>query len=195
MMATSYWSPDGKPISANQMVERLFGELPRFFKDEDELRKIWSRPDTRKALMQGLSEKGFGGDQLAEISRMINAENSDVFDVLAYIAFALAPVTRSERVQARKGAILARYDDKLQAFLDFVLAQYVEQGVGELDQEKLSDLLQLKYHTVADAADQLGGIPVIRDTFVGFQQYLYANVGSQETPSPAITLEGPASAQ
>src|SRR5262249_53552997 len=115
--------------------------------------------------------------------------------VLAYIAFALAPVTRLERVHARKSAILARYDDKLQAFLDFVLAQYVEQGVGELDQEKLSDLLQLKYHTVADAADQLGGIPVIRDTFVGFQQYLYANVGSQETASTAITLEGPASAQ
>ena len=45
MMATSYYSPDGRPISANQMVENLFGELPRFFKDEDELRKIWSRPD------------------------------------------------------------------------------------------------------------------------------------------------------
>ena len=99
MMATSYWSPDGKPISANQMVEKLFGELPRFFKDEDELRRLWSKPDTRKALLQGLAEKGFGSDQLTEISRMINAENSDVFDVLAYIAFALAPITRSERVE------------------------------------------------------------------------------------------------
>src|SRR6185437_1424967 len=107
MMATSYWSPDGKPISANQMIEKLFGELPRFFKDEDELRKLWSKPDTRKALLQGLSEKGFGADQLAEISRMINAENSDVFDVLAYIAFALAPLTRSERVEATRGDIVA----------------------------------------------------------------------------------------
>ncbi len=104
---------------------------------------------------------------------MIDAENSDVFDVLAYIAFALAPITRSERVEARKRDILARYDARLQSFLDFVLAQYVRQGVGELDQEKLGDLLQLKYHTVTDAADQLGGVPAIRDTFVGFQQYLY----------------------
>ena len=101
MMATSYWSPDGKPISGNQMIEKLFGELPRLFKDEDELRQVWSKPDTRKSLIQSLAERGFGGDQLAEISRMINAENSDVFDVLAYIAFALAPVSRSERVQAR----------------------------------------------------------------------------------------------
>jgi type I restriction enzyme, R subunit len=173
MMATTFWSPDGRPISAAQFVERLFGELPQFFKDEDELRRIWSRPDTRKALLASLAEKGFSGEQLAEISRMINAERSDLFDVLAYIAFASPPITRSERVEDRKGGILSRYDDKLQAFLDFVLAQYVKQGVEELDQEKLAGLLQLKYHSVADAADQLGGVSVIRDTFIGFQQYLY----------------------
>jgi type I restriction enzyme R subunit len=182
MMATTFWSPDGKPISAAQFVERLFGELPQFFKDEDELRRIWSRPDTRKALLASLAEKGFSGEQLAEISRMINAEKSDLFDVLAYIAFALAPITRLERVEARKGNILSRYDEKLQAFLDFVLAQYVKQGVEELDQEKLASLLQLKYHSVADAADRLGGVPVIRDTFIGFQQYLYEESGSTRGP-------------
>ncbi len=174
MMATTFWSADGKPISAAQFVEKLFGELPHFFKDEDELRRIWSKPDTRKALLQSLADKDFGPEQLSEISKMINAEKSDVFDVLAYIAFALAPVTRSERVESRKSDILARYEPKLQAFLDFVLAQYVMQGVGELDQEKLGNLLELKYHTVSDAADQLGGVPLIRDTFIGFQQYLYS---------------------
>ena len=66
MMATTFWSPDGKPMSAAQFVERLFGELPRFFKDEDELRALWSQPDTRKALLDGLAEKGFGGEQLAK---------------------------------------------------------------------------------------------------------------------------------
>jgi type I restriction enzyme R subunit len=97
---------DGKPISANQMIEKLFGELPRFFKDEDELRRLWSEPGTRRALLESLAEQGFGAEQLAEISRMINAEKSDVFDVLAYIAFALAPITRSERVAGRKDGIL-----------------------------------------------------------------------------------------
>jgi type I restriction enzyme, R subunit len=174
MMATTFWSPDGKPISANQMIEKLFGELPRFFKDEDELRKIWSRPDTRKALLESLGEKGFGSDQLAEISRMINAEKSDIFDVLAYIAYALAPITRSERVETHRAGIFSRYDENLQVFLDFVLGQYVAQGVGELDQEKLGALLQLKYHTIDDAASQLGSVPLIRDTFLGFQQHLYA---------------------
>ena len=173
MMATTFWSPDGRPISAAQFVEKLFGELPQFFKDEDELRRLWSRPDTRKALLLSLGEKGFAGEQLAAISRMINAEKSDLFDVLAYIAFALAPITRSERVETRRADIFPRYDAKLQVFLDFVLAQYVKQGVGELDQEKLGALLELKYHTIDDAAEELGSISAIRDAFVGFQEYLY----------------------
>jgi type I restriction enzyme R subunit len=173
MMATTFWSPDGKPISAAQFVERLFGELPHFFKDEEELRRIWSRPDTRKSLLNALAEKGFSGEQLSEISRMINAEKSDLFDVLAYVAFALAPITRAQRVETRRSEIFLRYESKLQAFLDFVLRQYVKEGVGELDQEKLGTLLELKYHTIDDAAAQLGGVPTIRDTFIGFQRYLY----------------------
>ena len=99
------------------MVEKLFGELPRFFKDEDELRRLWSKPDTRKALLEGLADKGFGLEQLAAFSLIINAEKGNVFDVLAYIAFALTPITRSERADTHKANILARYDKKLQSFL------------------------------------------------------------------------------
>jgi type I restriction enzyme R subunit len=173
MMATTFWSPDGKPMSATQFIERLFGELPELFKDEDELRALWSQPDTRKALLESLSEKGYGEEQLREIRRMIDAERSDLYDVLAYIAFALAPITRQERVETRRARIFSGYDDKLQAFLGFVLAQYVKEGVGELDSAKLPDLLELKYHTVSDAAEHLGGVGVVRNAFVGFQRRHY----------------------
>ena len=105
MMATTFWSPDGKPMSAAQFVERLFGELPELFKDEDELRALWGRPDTRKALLEGLAEKGYGDEQLTAIRGMIDAENSDLYDVLAYIAFALAPISREERVTIHKSRI------------------------------------------------------------------------------------------
>ena len=122
-----------------------------------------------------MSEKGFGDAQLTEIGRLIDAEKSDLYDVLAYIAFALSPITREERVRTRKGNIFAQYgDDKLRAFLDFVLAEYVKEGVGELDQSKLTPLLELKYRAVSDAARELGGIAKIRDTFIGFQKHLYA---------------------
>jgi type I restriction enzyme, R subunit len=120
-----------------------------------------------------LSEKGYGDEQLDEIKRMIDAEHSDLFDVLAYIAFALSPISREQRVTNHKGNIFSHYDYKQQAFLDFVLAQYIKEGVQELDQAKLPGLLELKYHAVSDAAAELGGIPAIRDVFIGFQRYLY----------------------
>ena len=173
MMATTYWSADGKPISANQMIENLYGELPRLFKDEDELRKLWCRPDTRKTLLQALSEAGFGHDWLAEVAKLINAEKSDVFDVLAYVAYAKPPISRQERAESHKGIILGRYEDKLRAFLEFVLGQYVIQGIQELDREKLGALLDLKYGSVNDAIETLGDAGAIADTFVGFQRYLY----------------------
>ena len=173
MMATTFWSPDGKPMSAAEFIERLFGELPELFKDEDELRALWSQPDTRKALLESLADRGYSGEQLIEITRMIDAQKSDLFDVLAYIAFALAPITRQERVATHKIQIFSQYDEKLQSFLDFVLSQYVQEGVGELDQEKLPHLLELKYRAVADAVERLGGVPAIRDAFIGFQKHLY----------------------
>ncbi|PLX87897.1 MAG: restriction endonuclease subunit R [Desulfuromonas sp.] len=176
MMSTTFWSPDGKPMSAPQFVEQLYGELPALFKNEDELRTLWSDPTTRKALLQGLAEKGFGDEQINEAKVMINAEQSDVFDVLAYIAFTLPPISRGERVEAHKGEILARHHDKQQAFLEFVLGEYVRVGVEELELSKLAGLLELKYGNVNDAAEQLGGIPLIRETFVGFQRHLYGRV-------------------
>ncbi|TRO81921.1 EcoAI/FtnUII family type I restriction enzme subunit R [Trichloromonas acetexigens] len=179
MMATTFWNLDGRPMSAAQFVEQLYGELPALFKDEDELRAIWGQPDTRKALLEGLAEKGFGSLQLAETKKMIDAEESDVFDVLAYIAFTLQPMSRKERVAAHKSRILTHYRDRQQAFLEFVLGEYVKEGVGELDVAKLPGLLELKYGNAYDAAEELGGAALIRETFVGFQRHLYAR-GEQD---------------
>ena len=174
LMATTFWSPDGTPMSAAQFVERLFGELPELFKDEDELRALWGRPDTRNALLEGLADKGYGDEQLTAIRGMIEAEHSDLYDVLAYIAFARAPISRAERVSTHKSRIFTRYDAKQQEFLDFVLAQYVKEGVGELDQAKLPHLIELKYDAVSDAVAELGSAAQIRDVFIGFQEHLYA---------------------
>jgi len=173
MTATTFWGVDGKPISAAQFVEQLFGDLPELFKSEDELREIWSNPETRTALLESLSEKGYGDEQLEEMKKIIDAENSDIFDVLAYIAFEHSPITREERVNNRKQIIFSKYQDKQQEFIDFVLSQYVTEGVGELQQEKLSNLLQLKYNGVSDAAKVLGSVSAIREVFSGFQKHLY----------------------
>jgi type I restriction enzyme, R subunit len=139
-------------------MEMLFGKLPEFFKDEDELRALWSVPDTRKMLLNGLAEKGFGHEQLIEMQRIIDAEKSDLFDVLAYVAYALPPLNREERATRARVAIKTHFNSKQQAFLDFVIAYYVQVGVEELDREKLTPLLRLKYHnSITDALADLRG--------------------------------------
>jgi len=174
MMVTSFWHPDGTPMSAQQFMELLFGRLPEFFENEAELRSLWSAPDTRSKLLRGLAEKGFGVDQMREMQRIINAEKSDLFDVLAYVAYALPTLTREERATRAKVRIRAQFTDKQQTFLDFVLAHYVKEGVQELDQEKLTPLLCLKYHdSLADALLDLGRPEEIGHIFAGFQKYLY----------------------
>jgi type I restriction enzyme R subunit len=174
MMMTSFWHPDGTPMSAQQFMEMLFGRLPEFFKDEAELRALWSAPDTRARLLQGLAEKGFGREQMAEMQKIIDAEKSDLFDVLAYVAYALPTLSRQERAAKAKIEIKSRFGTKEQAFLDFVLSHYVSQGVEELDQDKLTPLLRLKYRdSIADAVADLGRPEEIGKVFAGFQKYLY----------------------
>ncbi len=175
MIATSFWSADGKPISAEEFLENLFGKLPDFFKDEDELRKIWSVPSTRKALLVSLEEAGYGKDELYTLQKLVNAEKSDIFDVLEYVSFAVQPISREERVAKARPFIFNGLNQEQKDFLEFVLTKYIETGVDELDQEKLPDLLSLKYYSITDAAEKLGGIEAIKETFIAFQRYLYAN--------------------
>jgi type I restriction enzyme, R subunit len=174
MMCTSFWHPDGTPMSAQQFMEMLFGKLPEFFKDEAELRNLWSDPSTRKKLLEGLAEKGFGHEQLAEMQKIIDAEKSDLFDVLAHVGYAMPTLTREERAANAKTVISNRFSTKQQLFLDFVLSHYVSIGVDELDPEKLTPLLRLKYHnSIADAVADLGDPEGINKGFVGFQKFLY----------------------
>jgi type I restriction enzyme R subunit len=158
-------------------LELLFGKIPEFFKNEEELRKLWSVPETRAKLLQGLAEKGFGLEQLMEIQRIIDAEKSDLFDVLAYVAYAVAPITRKDRADHAQIYINTKFPAKQQAFLNFVLSHYVTEGVQELDADKLAPLLTLKYQgSISDAVADLGKPEEIGKTFSGFQKYLYEAV-------------------
>ncbi|MEI6477759.1 MAG: DEAD/DEAH box helicase family protein [bacterium] len=176
MVSTSFWSADGKPVSGQEFIEGMFGDLPQFFKSEEELRRIWSDPTTRKRLLEKLAEHGYAKDQLTSLQELVSAQNSDLFDVLAYVAFALKPITRIARVTDSVDAILKGYDEKQDDFLQFVLTKYVEKGVEELDEEKLPQLINLKYSTVSDATPILGDPVKIRSMFFDMQKGLYGKV-------------------
>jgi type I restriction enzyme R subunit len=174
MISTSFWSADGRPISAEEFLNNLFGELPNLFKSEDELRTLWSNPITRRTLLEKLDEAGFGKEELTTLQKLIDAEKSDLFDVLEYVFNSdTKPMTREARVAAAQATIFALLDSKQKEFIEFVLSKYIETGVEELDQEKLPILLTNKYQSLEDAKELLGEIPDIRKLFIEFQEHLY----------------------
>jgi type I restriction enzyme R subunit len=176
MSQTMFMSPDGRPMSAQDFIKELFGTLtmPEFFASEEELRTIWSDPLTRRALLGRLAEAGFATEDLMEVQKLIDAEHSDLFDVLEYVAYAKEPMTRLERALATRpqlqGALGANQID----FIHFVLDRYVETGVEELDDERLPDLIKLKYEGIHEGIEALGGTEQAREVFIDFQRYLYA---------------------
>jgi type I restriction enzyme, R subunit len=174
MMTTSFIGNDGTPISIEQFLHSLFGTLPNFFKDENELRRIWGNPITRKTLLKQLDEAGFGLEELATLQKVIDAENSDLFDVLDYVFDSdNKPISRSFRVEAAKPHINDLLSPKQQEFIDFVLNRYIEVGVEELEVDKLPILLESKYQTYEDAKSILGDVADISALFIGFQKHLY----------------------
>lgn len=173
MKSTMFIDKNGKFISSDEFMKNLYGDLPGFFKNEQELRDIWGNPSTRKEFLIKLEQAGYGRRVLETLKAMIDAEKSDLFDVLEYVAYAVKPITREIRVEKAKERILNKVDNKQKAFLEFVLSKYVDFGIDELDQEKLPDLIMLKYKTLKDGIDILGDIDQIADTFVNFQKELY----------------------
>ena len=172
-VATTFIGPDGKPMTVQEFLNSMFGKLPQLFNSEEELRRIWSNPLTRKILLEKLDEAGFGKDEFATLQKIIDAEKSDLFDVLEFIAYSAKPLTREERVASAQHNIFAILEPNQKEFLEFVLTKYIETGVEELEQEKLPGLLELKYHALSDAAEKLGGVQKIRDLFIEFQKHLY----------------------
>jgi len=174
MVSTSFWSADGKPISAEEFLNNLFGELPKLFKDEEELRKLWSSPITRRILLDNLDAAGFPKDDLLTLQKLVDMEKSDLYDVLEYVFNGdYIAMTRESRAKAAEATIFALLNEKQKEFISFVLNKYIETGVDELDQEKLPILLTNKYQSLEDAKEILGNVANISRLFIEFQEHLY----------------------
>lgn len=172
---TTFYDKDlGKPISAKEFIERLVGQMPNFFKTEEELRQVWLDPITRKTLLKRFAEKGYSKETFKYIQKALQAEDKDVFDVLSYLAeFCNDMMTRAERAGQCKVYVMDNYAARQYAFIEFVLQQYVKEGISELDDERIGKLVNLKYGSPMNALQELGKPDEIRSMFCTFQQYLY----------------------
>jgi type I restriction enzyme R subunit len=171
---TSFYMADGRLISAKQFVELLFGEIPKLVANEKELRLIWGDLNTRKLLLQKLYDSGFGEDQLSALQKLIGMEKSDVFDVLSYIAYEAPALTRTERAEKAIINLKTQLNSNQFEFIEFIVDKYCQQGSKELEIDKLSVLLELKYGSLPEARDQLGDMKKIKEVFEVFQKELYA---------------------
>ena len=177
MTSKMFYSVDGTPMSLTEFIQSLFDtlEMPDLFKNEDELRAIWSVPATRMNLLKQLEAAGFPTSELISIQELIDAQNSDLFDVLEFVKYALKPVTRIKRANTSRSIMEEGLEAKQLEFVDFLVSQYIESGVGELEESKLETLLEIKYTDIFSAVQTLGkgDVSKVRKLFLDFQKNLY----------------------
>lgn len=172
--STTYWSPEGKPISAQEFLKRLFGDLSGIVTNEDQLRAVWSDPDNRERFLEQLSDRGYDRDRLDDIRRLVDAPDSDLFDVLSYILFTNPPKTRQERADNVRSDGILEASEETKALLLAILAAYEERGESELATKKLGTFLTARYGSVSEGKAKLGGLNAIKDAFRKMQGTLYS---------------------
>lgn len=173
---TTYVGADGIPLRTQEFLEFLLGVLDSLYHDEAKLREIWSDPNSREALLQKLREMHIDEAQLDELKHMFEADESDIYDVLAHLSFNLDIKTRSERafaVHYRK-YIEKYHSDKVRAFLDFILERYKKDGVKEMGSDKLSSLIKLSGMDLRELKEAftVDGTSV-REGYFGLQREIY----------------------
>lgn len=172
--AMTYWGPDGRPMSAAEFLQHLFGELSALVASEDELRQTWSDPENRERFMDQLLDRGFDADRLEDIRRLIDARDSDLFDVLAYVMYTTPPITRGDRATAVRDEGLSDVQGEMRDMLLGILSSYELRGVGELSNRSLGDYLKARYGGVSESKAKLGDVSTIREAFKAMQRELYS---------------------
>ena len=170
--ASIYLDADGNTMSAQQFIERLFGSLNGLVDSEGALRRVWSNPDTRQKFLAQLEDRGFDGGQLSEVKALVDASDSDLFDVLAYIQFSAKPKTRIERAD---GVSVDEEAEEMEQFLKHILQAYIENGEAELASDSLGSFMEVRYGSVSEGSQKLGDIPSIKSKFIGLQRQIYTN--------------------
>ncbi|RFU11559.1 restriction endonuclease subunit R [Rhodobacteraceae bacterium W635] len=174
LASTTYWGPDGKPMSAQEFLERLVGDLTEVVSDEDQLRTIWSNPDTRGRFLGQLADRGYDAERLKVIRGLVNAPQSDLFDVLSYALFTTPTKTRTERADDVRNSDEGLARGEVRDLLLGILAAYEKRGESELATDRLGQFLAARYGSVSEGKNTFGGLKPVSDAFRSMQEALYS---------------------
>ena len=164
-------------ISLDEYVKRLFGRIPEFFSDADDLREKWSNPETREELLKTLEEAGFAEDKLLLLKNMLKMQKCDLLDVLEYIAYDSTPMERAKRVELVKKQYVDKLNKEQREFDDLILKYYINNGFKELGTDKLKTFINIKFNSMSDAKETLNmTVADIRAHYFELQRQLYSAI-------------------
>ena len=174
---TRYIGEDGKPLTADQYLLNLVGNLPVLYQSEEQLRTLRSDPKTREDLLLELRKIGLDEEHFSLLLVMFEAPESDLFDVLTYLSYGEEMKTRSERVGlVLKQSLIEKFDNpSAKAFLKYLLAYYEEYGSTELVQSKMGELIKLYGRgqiNIVDLTKAFGGQEVLVKVWKDLQKEL-----------------------
>ena len=162
-------------ISLDEYVKKLFGRIPDFFSDADDLRAKWSNPETREELLRTLDEAGFAEDKLNLLKNMLKMQKCDLLDVLEYIAYESTPIERAKRVELVKKQYVDTLNKEQQDFDNLILQYYVSNGFKELGADNLKTFITIKFNSMSDAKERLQmSVSDIRAHYFELQRRLYS---------------------
>lgn len=171
---TTYVGFDGKPLRSAEYLEFLIGVLGRFYNDEQALREIWSSPKNRKELLEELKKLNIDETQLEDLKEIFEAKNSDIYDILAHLSFNLDIKTVSERaLSVENSKFIEKYqNEKAKTFIEFILEKYRKYGFKELEENKLSTLIEQSGFDKKELISSFGKYK-IRDEYFELQREIY----------------------
>ena len=162
-------------VNLDEYVKKLFGRIPEFFSDADDLREKWSNPETREKLLQTLDEAGFAEEKLLLLKNMLKMQKCDLLDVLEYIAYNSTPIERAKRVELVKKQYVDALNKEQREFDDLILEYYASNGFRELGSDKLKTFINIKFNSMRDAKEKLNmSVADIRAHYFELQRRLYS---------------------
>ena len=139
----------------------------------DTLRQSWSDRDLRTQVRQDLAAKGVTIEELISFTGL---EDADPFDVVAHVAWDMAPLTRRERAEGLR----RRHSEQLDALsevarevVDAVLDRYAEQGPDEISVAALRIPPLPQRGMPIQLAQEFGGPDSLRSWLSDLQGWLY----------------------
>jgi type I restriction enzyme R subunit len=161
-------------ISLDEYVKKLFGRIPEFFSDADDLKEKWSNPETREQLLRTLDEAGFAEDKLNLLRNMLKMQKCDLLDVLEFIAYNSTPIERVKRVEIVKKQYVDALNKEQREFDNLILEYYASNGFKELGSDKLKTFINIKFNSMRDAKERLNmSVADIREHYFELQRRLY----------------------